>query len=194
MLICHQLLRMAIIDALPGLDPDRGCYTAALEAARASITTGPLAEDRPNPGPHAVQRHQLPPRRARISARRVKHPTSRYIACDRALPRPRASTPVIEFHVTIQPPPAPPPPRSLHIRRPGTQPAQPGTRRARLTALMHTRPDHLWTVAELTTGLGDTGRGLRTQLTEWATLGFLERPKQGHYRLSPTLLTEKPEP
>lgn len=194
MLICHQLLRMAIIDALPGLDPDRGCYTAALEAARASITTGPLAEDRPNPVHHAVQRHQLPPRRARISARRVKHPTSRYIACDRALPRPRASTPVIEFHVTIQPPPAPPPPRSLHIRRPGTQPAQPGTRRARLTALMHTRPDHLWTVAELTTGLGDTGRGLRTQLTEWATLGFLERPKQGHYRLSPTLLTEKPEP
>ncbi|WP_370270854.1 hypothetical protein [Streptomyces sp. V4I8] len=118
-------------DAVPGCDPDRACFTAALTAARDSVTRaaaivptagnelgGPIAE--------AVAGALLPPRRARISARTVKGVSARYGHRPPDEDRPCVSTPITTIDITVHAPqqedfvpvPAPAP-----VGRPGQNPA-----------------------------------------------------------------------
>jgi hypothetical protein len=128
LLTVYQLLRAAMVDAIetrPGTDPDRACFTTALETARTQLTAahgicGPTGE----PGKtgeigeigQAVLATSLPERRPRYSARTIKCGTSRYAYRDPDEPRPT------------------PPPRSARSTSPST--FHPSTSRPR------NRPQH----------------------------------------------------
>jgi hypothetical protein len=85
LLALYQALRIAVTDAVssvPGTDPDRASYQAAVDAAQDLVITarnitspdGDLAGDTGR----AVLARLSPPRRPRVCARRVKSPLSRW--------------------------------------------------------------------------------------------------------------------
>jgi Insertion element 4 transposase N-terminal/Transposase DDE domain len=188
LLTVYQLLRRAMIDAVetrPGTDPDRACFTTALETARTQLTKadgicGPTSE----PGEigeldeigQAVLATLLPARRPRYSARTIKCGTSRYAYRDPDEPRPDLPTAITAIDITIHTPP-------LHTPLP-TRPAPPPTTRARVTALMNTDPDRGWTGHELAAALGWPPRNMLTRLAEWTRLGFFTRVATGTYALN----------
>lgn len=108
----HQLLRMAMLDAtdaVPGCDPDRACFTAALAAARDSVTRAAAilpADGSELQGPitEAIVGALLPPRRARISARTVKGVSARYGHRRSDEDRPAISTPVTAIDIIVHSP------------------------------------------------------------------------------------------
>ncbi|MGW3050991.1 hypothetical protein [Kitasatospora sp. NPDC001175] len=126
LLTVHQLLRMAMLDAtdaVPGCDADRACFTAALAAARDSVTRAAAivpdaGSELGGPITDAVTGALLPPRRARISARTVKGVSARYGHRPPDEDRPAVSTPVTSIDITVHAPaddaltpvPAPAPP------------------------------------------------------------------------------------
>ncbi|MBW5487195.1 IS4 family transposase, partial [Streptomyces bambusae] len=199
LLLVHQLLRQAMVTAVettPGTDPDRACFTTALQAARDQLTLA--ANVLPTHAPdllgvigRAVLDTLLPARRPRYSARKVKNPTSRYL--NRGDGRPSTSTPLTAIDITVRTPPPGPPAR--HQRRRATRPPsparplQPPTRRERLMTIMRTNPQHSWHSRQLAEQLGITGtrtgiRSFQTQIAEWARLGFLHRTGQALYSLT----------
>ncbi|HEY6315055.1 MAG TPA: hypothetical protein VIY52_30220 [Streptosporangiaceae bacterium] len=111
LLTVYQLIRMAMTAAtgsVPGTDPDRASFTAALETARDQVSaargitdSGDLA-DIGRIG-RAVLDSLLPARRARYSARKVKCATSRYLNRDDG--RPQKSTVITRVKITILVPP-----------------------------------------------------------------------------------------
>lgn len=87
LLSLYQALRMMMVDAaesLPGTDPDRCCFTVAIQTARdqvvqaAAVITDPAEPGRLGLIRHRILAHLLPPRRQRVSTRKVKSPMSRY--------------------------------------------------------------------------------------------------------------------
>jgi hypothetical protein len=86
LLVAYQALRIAICDATlaqPGIDPDRGSFTVALNAARDQVikADGVLAEttiDLIGAIGRQVLAHLLPDRRCRTSPRVVKRAISVY--------------------------------------------------------------------------------------------------------------------
>ncbi|WP_409474646.1 IS4 family transposase [Streptomyces sp. HC307] len=197
LLTVHQLLRMAMLDAtdaVPGCDPDRACFTAALVAARDSVTrgaaivpdagselTGPIAE--------AVIGALLPPRRPRISARTVKGVSARYGHRRSDEDRPCVSTPVtaldIIVHFPQQDTPVPAP-TAAQPGRPGRNPAlqqdPPVTAQTLLPpavpmhtsrledvlAAMGTAPEREWRAIELATLLRLDRGDLTGELIRWS--------------------------
>jgi transposase IS4-like protein/DDE family transposase len=136
LLTAYQLLRRTMVDAVetrPGTDPDRACFTTALETARTQLTgahgicgpTGEPGEIEPGEIGQAVLATLLPDRRPRYSARTVKCGTSRYAYRDPEEPRPDHPTAITAIDITIRTPPlAPhPPPGRPHHRPPA--PASP---------------------------------------------------------------------
>ena len=93
LLTVYQLIRMAMTaaaESVPGTDPDRASFTAALEAARDQVTAARGVTDSGDPADtgrigRAVLDSLLPARRARYSARKVKCATSRYLNRDDGL-------------------------------------------------------------------------------------------------------------
>ena len=88
LLTCYQILRIAITDAIEaagGIDPDRGSFTIALNAARdlltqaANIITGSVADLIGVIGRRVLD-NLLPDRRLRVSPRIVKRAISKYQA------------------------------------------------------------------------------------------------------------------
>jgi hypothetical protein len=88
LLVTYQALRTAIADAattIPGTDPDRASFAAALNAARdqvilaARVTAGPIIDLAGTIG-RLVLASLMPARRLRISPRVVKRAMSRYNA------------------------------------------------------------------------------------------------------------------
>ena len=88
LLTCYQILRIAITDAIEatgGIDPDRGSFTIALNAARdlltqaANVIAGATIDLRGAIG-HRVLNNLLPDRRLRVSPRIVKRALSKYPA------------------------------------------------------------------------------------------------------------------
>jgi hypothetical protein len=184
LLTVYQLLRRAMVDAIetrPGTDPDRACFTTALETARTQLTgahgicgpTGQLGEI--GEIGQAVLATLLPARRPRYSARTIKCGTSRYAYRDPDEPRPDTTTAITAIDITIQTPPLDTAP---------TKPAPPPTTRARVTALMNTDPHRGWTGHELATALGRPPRNMLTQLAEWTRLGLFTRVATGTYTLN----------
>ena len=126
-LLClYQALRRAMVTAvetIPGTDPDRASFTIALETAKQTLTAaaGVLTTGADLAGRigRAVLDSLLPPRRPRVSTRKVKSPLSRWNKADPS--RPARSTPVTAMTITVS--------------GPGTTP-QPATRRHQcLTAI-----------------------------------------------------------
>ena len=88
LLATYQAIRIAITDAVetvPGTDPDRASFGAALHAARdqviqaAGVIAGETIDLIGTIGQHVLD-NLLPARRQRLSPRAVKRPLSRY-AC-----------------------------------------------------------------------------------------------------------------
>lgn len=160
-LTVYQILRTAMTDAtdaIAGCDPDRASFTAALTAARHSVTLA--AQIIPAPGgeltspvTEAVTARLLPPRRARISARTVKGVSARYGHRPADEDRPQVSTPVTAIDITIHPPEtAAVPPNTAtdsHSREPAARAhprlleAGPENRPAPSSDAAHTEPDLL---------------------------------------------------
>jgi hypothetical protein len=88
LLTCYQILRIAITDATTtagGIDPDRGSFTIALQAARDQLTraAGVIADtviDLIGTIGRRVLDNLLPDRRLRVSPRIVKRANSKYQA------------------------------------------------------------------------------------------------------------------
>jgi hypothetical protein len=109
LLTVYQILRAAMLDAtdaIPGCDPDRASFTAALTAARDTVIRA--AQIIPAPGreltspiTEAVTAGLLPARRARISARTVKGVSARYNHRPADEDRPQVSTPITAIEITI---------------------------------------------------------------------------------------------
>ena len=127
-LLClHQLLRCAMVnatDSVKGADPDRASFTSAVQAAREQVVLA--AGTMPTIGTdgrldlvgeigRAIQASLNPPRRLRISARKVKSGRSRYASLPPGEWRPTASTPITGIAIAIHQPhhrPCRPPPES----------------------------------------------------------------------------------
>ncbi|GAB3014280.1 hypothetical protein GCM10023080_096980 [Streptomyces pseudoechinosporeus] len=94
------------IDAVPGCDPDRACFTAALAAARDSVARAAaivpdVGSELGGPITEAVTGVLLPPRRPRISARTVKGVSARYGHRRSDEDRPAVSTPATALDITV---------------------------------------------------------------------------------------------
>jgi hypothetical protein len=109
LLTVYQALRRAMvsaIDTVPGTDPDRASFTTALTTApdllvnAANVLTAEV--DLAGDIGRAVLAQLLPPRRPRVSARKVKSPLSRYAKKDPY--RPERSTPITALTHTIDDP------------------------------------------------------------------------------------------
>jgi hypothetical protein len=114
LLALYQALRRAMVTAaetVPGTDPDRASFTTALQAATETLTaadgvctTGTGLTGRIG---RAILNDLLPPRRPRVSVRKVKSPLSRWNKADPH--RPTRSTPVTAMGITVHRPQAPQP-------------------------------------------------------------------------------------
>ena len=109
-LLClYQVLRRAMVTAVesvPRTDPDRASFTIALETARETLTAaaGVVTDDASLTGRigRAVLDGLLPPRRPRVSVRKVKSPLSRWNKADPH--RPARSTTVTALTITASSP------------------------------------------------------------------------------------------
>jgi len=205
LLIVYQLIRMAMTAAtgsVPGTDPDRASFTAALETAREQVTAARGVADTGDPADigrigRAVLNGLLPPRRPRYSARKVKCATSRYLNRDDG--RPQQPTAIAHVRITVL---APPPDRPASQRwtsknQPRTpDPNRPPTRREKITQIMAAEPRRDWPGRELADRLGVHPRIMLTQLAQWTRLGFLAKTGPGRYPLSepPGLATASASP
>jgi transposase IS4-like protein/DDE family transposase len=192
LLAVYQALRMAMTAAtgsVPGTDPDRASFTAALEAAREQVITARGIEVPGDPGDtgrigRAVLACLLPARRARYSARKVKCSTSRYHL--RVQDRPELPTRITRVLVTIVAPPPDRPaalPRGRRDQPPGPRQSRPDTRRDQVTRIMASQPVRDWAGRDLAATLGIKPRNMLTQLAEWTRLGFLAKTGRGRYAL-----------
>ncbi|MHB9863454.1 IS4 family transposase [Streptomyces sp. YIM S03343] len=109
-LCAYQLLRRAMADSIPAgrpLDPDRLSFTVALRCAQESLESAEgILDQTPwidTQFAHAVRGAAMPPRRARLSTRKVKSPINRYH--DRKDDgRPLTSTPVQHVRILVDAP------------------------------------------------------------------------------------------
>jgi hypothetical protein len=196
LLTVYQLLRTAMTGAtgtVPGTDPDRASFTAALEAAREEVTAARGVAVPADPGDtgrigRAVLAALLPARRARYSARKVKCATSRYLSRDDG--RPQASTVITAVDITVLAPPPDRPAARTHPRErrdrkepTGPRPPAPESRRDKVTRIMAGRPGCDWAGRDLADMLGIKPRNMLTQLGEWTRWGFLVKTGKGRYSL-----------
>ena len=106
LLALYQALRRemtAAAETVPGTDPDRASFTTALQTTINTVTAADgVISDTPGPGRigQAVLNELLPPRRPRVSVRKVKSPLSRWNKADPS--RPARSTPVTTIGITLQ--------------------------------------------------------------------------------------------
>ncbi|MEZ0096250.1 IS4 family transposase [Streptacidiphilus sp. EB129] len=189
-LIVYQLLRRAITDAAmggDGADPDRMSFTVALESARDQVAlasgieyTGLTTDGTIGA---AVLRSPMPPRRLRVSARKVKCSTSRYASRtddERATTCMSVTHLAIDIHdghvpfaATSTPPVGSPPLTSNRGRK------------EQIIQLMQTTPGHSWTAREIAYTLGLVKhKTIAGQLCQWALDGAVERTAPGAYTLT----------
>lgn len=126
------------VEFAPGTDPDRASFTVALETAREQVTSArgilPVLDHIDDPGQigNAVLADLLPPRRARVSARKVKCPMTRYPG-NHADPRPAVSQDIVALDIAVHQAVLPPP-------EPDRPPVTPG-RKTLVLNLLRTAPD-----------------------------------------------------
>jgi hypothetical protein len=204
LLTLYQLLRMAMVTAVetrPGTDPDRACFTTAMEAAKDQLTAAAgICPDGPADLAGAIGRAVLatllPARRRRFSARKVKCATSRYLNRDDG--RPAHPAVITAIDIAISTPPLDLKPGRTRRDRTTPAPPRPPTRQERITAIITSQPPRDWSGRELALLLGAKPRNMLTQLGQWARLGFFTRTGSGIYRLNTpsgqTPSTNPPDP
>jgi hypothetical protein len=121
LLAVYQALRRAMVHAVesvPGTDPDRASFTTALQATIDTLIAADnvITDDTTGHGriSHTVLTTLLPPRRPRISVRKVKSPLSRWNKADPH--RPAHSTPITTITITITDPDTTPEPTTRRDR------------------------------------------------------------------------------
>ncbi len=195
LLTVYQLIRMAMTAAtgsVPGTDPDRACFTTALETAREQVIAASGVADTGDPADigrigRAVLNSLLPPRRPRYSARKVKCATSRYLNRDDG--RPQQATTIDHAEITVlAPPPDRPASRASQRWTRKNQPSPPGpdrppTRREKIRQIMSGEPRSDWSGRELADRLEVHPRNMLSQLAEWTRLGLLAKTGPGRYAL-----------
>jgi hypothetical protein len=127
LLALYQALRRAMVTAIetmPGTDPDRASFTTALQTATQTLIQADGVLTSPA-GPagrigRAVLDSLLPPRRPRVSARKVKSPLSRWNNTDPH--RPARSTPITSLAIAVSDPSEPAGPRQEKDLTAGPEP------------------------------------------------------------------------
>jgi transposase IS4-like protein/DDE family transposase len=120
LLALYQAIRREMVlaaETVPGTDPDRASFTTALQAALDTIASPQVLPAGQPPGRigRAVLGALLPPRRPRVSIRKVKSPLSRW---HRTTPhRPARSTPLAGITTALNDPPQPQPKKPRKHRR-----------------------------------------------------------------------------
>uniref|UniRef100_UPI003F49AA43 IS4 family transposase n=1 Tax=Nonomuraea sp. CA-252377 TaxID=3240003 RepID=UPI003F49AA43 len=188
-LTLYQLLRTVMVDAAesrPGTDPDRCSFSIALHTARDLVirpgdnldnATGLVATIG-----RRVLAALLPPRRPRVSTRKVKSPISRY---NERLDdgRPDHSHTITDLAITLLPPP-PTLPATSRDERPMT--AADRRRQQQVLALLHHDPDRPWKARDIAQHLGDvTLNTMYRQLSRWAASRLIRKIKPGVYTVEP---------
>ncbi|MEU5307071.1 hypothetical protein ACH4YO_42455 [Streptomyces noursei] len=196
-LALYQTLRRAMVDAVesvPGTDPDRASFTVALQATRDQVinasgiipaTAAPRAEAIGK----AVMSNLLPPRRARLSARKVKCPVSRY-PVEQNEKRPARSQNIVAIAIDVLTRAASRP----SPQQPKDTDARSGTSRwDRALQLLRTEPDRSWRTIELAAALEISHyRSFCAQLGQWTKEGMLQRLGRGRYTLAAELIAPAP--
>ncbi|WP_306191418.1 IS4 family transposase [Streptomyces sp. MK5] len=198
LLTLYQALRAVLVEAaesVPGTDPDRCCFTIALQTGRDQlIQAAGIVPDEPGSlgliGRRVLAR-LLAPRRHRTSTRKVKSPMSRYSE-RRDDGRPDHSRTITDLTVTVlQPGPEHPPLPTVSRDDRYTAPAQ--RRRHRILALLQDDPTRLWRPAEIAAHFGDiTLHTMYRQLSRWADTGLIHKLGPGLY--AATAWTSTPLP
>jgi len=194
-LLClYQLLRTAMVaatDTVESTDPDRASFACAVEAARdqvvlaAGIGSAIGADGRLDlvgEIGRAVLADLNPPRRARISARKVKSGRSRYASLPPGEWRPTASTPITGIAIVIREAPPPPSlPDALDQPSPGRT-----ARRDQVIAFLRANPDRPWPARHIAHALGITERlnSFCVQLSEWAGYGHFTKTAPATYTIT----------
>ncbi|MGW3352657.1 IS4 family transposase [Nonomuraea rubra] len=188
-LTLYQLLRTVMVDAAesrPGTDPDRCSFSIALHAARDLVirsggnpgtTTGLVATIG-----RRVLAALLPPRRPRVSTRKVKSPISRY---NERLDdgRPDRSRVITDLDITLLPPP-PTLPAASRDERP--MPAADRRRQQQVLALLRQDPARPWKARDIAQHLGDvTLNTMYRQLSRWAASRLIRKIRPGIYTAEP---------
>jgi hypothetical protein len=173
-------------ESRPGTDPDRCGFSIALHAARDLVI-------RPgdNPGNttglvgaigRRVLAALLPPRRPRVSTRKVKSPISRY---NERLDdgRPDHSRTITDLDITLLPPP-PILPAASRDERPMA--AADRRRQQQVLALLRQNPNRPWKARDIAQHLGDvTLNTMYRQLSRWAASRLIHKIKPGVYTAEP---------
>lgn len=201
-LTLYQALRTAMTDAAlaAGADPDRAGFTHALTAARTQITLAGGVTTGPDAITAAVTGSLLPPRRHRISARKVKSPISRYHSWH-GQARPATSTPIDRIEITVHdrsnaPTQATEPPANRPEEtdpsqtsenpdpRPQT-PEDPGGRFQLTLAIMNSDPDTPWHARDIARLLGVTNiNSFCVQMSQWSHRGLINKTGPATYALA----------
>ncbi|GFH38854.1 IS4 family transposase [Streptomyces pacificus] len=198
LLTLYQALRTVMVEAaesVPGTDPDRCCFTVALQTARDQVVqaAGIVPDEQGSLGliGRRVLSRLLAPRRHRTSTRKVKSPMSRYSE-RRDDGRPDHSRIMTDLAVTVlEPGPEQPPLPTVSRDDRYTAPAQ--RRRHRILALLQNDPNRLWRPAEIAAHFGDvTLHTMYRQLSRWANTGLIHKLGPGLY--AATTWTSTPLP
>jgi len=198
LLTLYQALRAVMVRAAesqPGIDPDRCGFTIALHTAR-DLVIGARGITAPTTGTDHVGvigrrllAGLLPPRRLRVSTRKVKSPISRYSErLDDG--RPDTSRAVTGLDIVIVEPPQPQPALPTESRDDrNTAPAK--RRRHRILALLQEDSARLWRPRDIAAHFGDiTMDTMYRQLSRWADSGLIHKIGPGLY----TATTWSPNP
>ncbi|MER5891369.1 IS4 family transposase [Streptomyces sp. NPDC001941] len=187
-LTLYQALRTVMVQAAesqPGTDPDRCGFTIALQAARdlviqaAGITTAPNASIIGVIG-RRVLADLLPPRRPRISTRKVRSSVSRY-AERQDDGRPDRSRTVTRLCVAILEPADQLPPLPA-ASRDDRHTVDSERRRHRILDLLHKEPGRPWRPRDIAARFGDiTLETMYRQLNRWAAGGLIHKLGPGLY-------------
>ncbi|MFD4456826.1 transposase [Nocardia sp. NPDC058480] len=187
LLALYQVLRVVMVDAAesrPGVDPDRCSFAIAFHTARDQVLTAdgvvPTGTGLLGRIGVRVLGNLLPPRRQRVSTRKVKSPISRY---NERLNdgRPDTSRTVTNLDLAIIVPETELPPLPTISRHDGRVAPQ-QRRRHRILDLLDTEPTRLWRARDIATHFGDiTLNTMYRQLTRWADDGVIHKLGPGLY-------------
>ncbi|MFE5375786.1 hypothetical protein [Streptomyces mirabilis] len=198
LLTLYQALCTVMVGAaesVPGTDPDRCCFSIALHTARDQVTqaTGIVTADTDRDTllgaiGRRIPTGLLPPRRQRVSTRKVKSPMSRYSE-RREDGRPgtgRTGRTVTHLNVTILEP-ADHSPALPTASRHDRHAAPAARRRHRILALLQEDPTRLWQPRDITAHFGDvTLETMYRQLNRWAASGLIRKLGPGLYAATPS--------
>ncbi|MFG3590630.1 IS4 family transposase [Streptomyces sp. NPDC047990] len=189
LLTLYQALRTMMVEAaesLPGTDPDRCCFTVALQTARdqvvqaAAIVTDPADAGHLGLIGHRILTRLLPPRRRRVSTRKVKSPMSRY-STRHEDGRPDTSRTITGLDNNVLEPPQSRP-QLPAVSRDDRHTALAERRRHRILGLLEEDPNRLWRPRDIASHFGDiTMETMYRQLSRWAETGLIHKLGPGLY-------------